>query len=102
VTVAAVRHADTQLAGTTELILRTDHQADGIDTRVYPAAELHTLGGDEAVQRAEHQADTPPRTQPAHPRRGATRPARHRTLDTLLGLAKHTAPDPRRLEDAAA
>jgi len=57
-TVAAVRQADTLLASTIELLLRSDHAGDGIATRVYAAAELHSLGGSEAVQRAERQADT--------------------------------------------
>ena len=58
VTVAAVRRADTLLAGTIERLLRSEHVGDGIAVRVYTAAELHDLGGVEAVRRAEQQADT--------------------------------------------
>jgi len=58
VAVVAVRQGDTLLASTIELLLRSDHVADGIAVRVYAAAELHSLGGAEAIQRAEQQADT--------------------------------------------
>jgi hypothetical protein len=59
VTVAAVRAGDTVLAEMIEVILRSDPGGDGVASRVYAAVELHTLGGAEAVRRAEQQADTP-------------------------------------------
>jgi len=58
VTVVAVRKNDMVLARAIESILAGELAAQAIPVRVYPAAELHTLGGSEAVARAELQADT--------------------------------------------
>jgi len=58
VTVVAVRKNDMVLAQAIESILAGELAAQAIPVRIYPAAELHTLGGREAVARAEQQADT--------------------------------------------
>jgi hypothetical protein len=59
VTVAAVRKNDLALAHAIEEIFAVDHAGDGMPVRVHAAAELHSLGGPDAVARAEQQADTP-------------------------------------------
>ena len=57
-TVVAIRKNDMALARAIESILAGELAAQAIPVRIYPAAELHTLGGSEAVARAEQQADT--------------------------------------------
>jgi len=58
VTVAAVRKNDVALARAIESILAAETAGQGIPIRIHSAADLHVLGGSEAVARAERQADT--------------------------------------------
>jgi hypothetical protein len=58
VTVVAVRKNDVPLARAVESILAAELASQPVPVRVYAAADLHTLGGSDAVARAEQQADT--------------------------------------------
>ena len=58
VSVVAVRKNDVALARAIESLLATELAGQGVPVRISSAADLHTLGGSEAVARAELQADS--------------------------------------------